>query len=348
MALHGGAAVLVSRWLRRPHRVGPAPTAPQPLWLSIAPPQQPPAKPRPSAAAATPLRRRPPARQPRDRSAGGERAGVQLEAPDSPPPPRDTGGPRRVDLFGGVSALSAPPGPMTPAASVSAATLGEARIRAWAREAREAAQAGAGMPEEVRKLGELLQDAFVPEAAPLARASKLGLGALSTALAYGQAGEGLGTYATDFQQQRGASPIESVGPGPGGLRPIPVLCIGACSGFKHDVASLAVVVEVEHDPHGVPQAWRVQRSSGDAAFDADGLAAVRHAVRGWRPPDAPARRVVRTVWELRAQALRFTRAELLLDPGFTPPGTIVEEESGLLGETRLIRAATLLTLRYAP
>lgn len=126
-----------------------------------------------------------------------------------------------------------------------------------------------------------------------------------------------------------------------------IFCFGACDDSSHEVAALAVVLELEHDERGKPRGWTVAESSGRREFDRMALAAIETTL----DPEVSAAvaldpRVRRSRWEFRAAALRWGRLERVLDPQFEPPGKKLDHESGILGDTTMVREVRLVAVLY--
>ncbi len=372
------ASIVVGWWvLGRARLQGPRA---RPLEITIVAPRVPAAKeeqgkdePARSVAAVTPRREVPP-------SAKVKPVQVPAAVASVPPLPvapakegksendssLDEAGPRRappVDLFAADAIGHAAQGVgVAPAsgdggkAPLSGGALAKARIDGWVREFKAGQRVVAdATPPPVRELGQRLNEGFIPAASSLEKASRFGLGALSSVSSF------IDNYLGQLEDMRGHSIGGSTEPlvkGAGDVdpkllrsrrdrSPATGICFGSCSGGSHQVAALAVTVDIDHDELGVPAHWRVRVSSGDDAFDKEALSAIRygldfgdtHVLLG--PPTPRWSR-----WVFSAHALRYARSDLLLDPGFVQPGKELEEHSGILGKTTLVRAVRLVAIEY--
>lgn len=125
-----------------------------------------------------------------------------------------------------------------------------------------------------------------------------------------------------------------------------LFCFGACGG-SHHVGSLWTWIDVDHDASGRPESWRVFRSSGSQPFDRAALDAIESAAVALAAHlDKPPVRWSR--WALGAETFRWSRDELMLDPGFIPPGREVESQSGWAGTFRLVRQVKLINAAMTP
>lgn len=133
-----------------------------------------------------------------------------------------------------------------------------------------------------------------------------------------------------------------------GIEPVPMLCYGAC-GAKHAQASVAAVIDVYHDKIGLPQRSTVLMSSGDKRFDNAVLAAIKEA-KTWvalRLPEGP-RQPEWSRWVFSAVAYQWSRSEMILDPGFIPPGRRSEEMSSAAAVTTIDQSVRLIDWRAWP
>ena len=98
---------------------------------------------------------------------------------------------------------------------------------------------------------------------------------------------------------------------------------------------LATVVTLEHDKQGHAMHPRLLVPSGVDAFDKHVLQPIAQVVATsqWRGPPG----VQSTWWEFTGKLLRWSRANLLLEPDFQLPGREIAAEKTLLYRTGLIR-----------
>jgi hypothetical protein len=115
------------------------------------------------------------------------------------------------------------------------------------------------------------------------------------------------------------------------------------------VAHIEVIVEIDHDREGLPQHWRVMRSSGDSNFDDAALAAVRDGLE-WSDRErlVTDRPVLRSEWSFEARAYRYFVVEYTMNPGLIAKGSDIADYDDGLGKTQVMRRARLLAVAYWP
>jgi TonB family protein len=247
----------------------------------------------------------------------------------------DAHDPSDVQLFRGEAIQEAALGER----ALSAAELGQRRLDRWSDEyaafhrAQTEGARGAALELERR-----MSDWFLPETETLERASLLGLGAASVLVPM------INDMATDGRPRQD-SPWRINLDAADGRAGVPLTCLlGDCRNRGSVVASLFVVIQIDHDEEGAPAAWRVLQSSGVKAFDAEAVAAVQTAARqhpeSYSEPPIPAW----SRWEFLVEANRYARHSLILDPGFVAPGK--EIASDVLGKTTLVRRVRLVAITY--
>ena len=105
---------------------------------------------------------------------------------------------------------------------------------------------------------------------------------------------------------------------------------------------LATVVTLEHDTQGHAIRPRLLVPSGVDAFDKHVLQVVAEVIENaqWRGPPG----VQHTWWEFTGKLLRWSRAELLLEPSFQLPGREIEDEKTLRYRTTVVGEVHLLEM----
>ncbi len=109
---------------------------------------------------------------------------------------------------------------------------------------------------------------------------------------------------------------------------------------------LATVVTLEHDKQGHAMHPRLLVPSGVDAFDKHVLQTIAQVVapsQGRGPPG-----VQSTWWEFTGKLLRWSRANLLLEPDFQLPGREIEAEKSLLYRTTVVGEVHLLEIAVGP
>ena len=132
------------------------------------------------------------------------------------------------------------------------------------------------------------------------------------------------------------------------LPPPILLCVVGCG--ENRKAALEAVVEIFHDPQGLPKTWEIAESSGTPIFDHAALRAIDdtlrlHPGRMFRDPE---RTPEWTRWQFAATGYWWRWGELALNPTFIPPGRTRHEMGGFGGRATVAREVKLLDARYWP
>lgn len=271
-----------------------------------------------------------------DAAANNESSASSADASATTSPRRS----RSVDLFAPGALEKAAQGE----AALSHAELGQRRLDTWAEDfaAHQRAQTE-GARGVAKELERRMADWFLPEVETLERASMLGLGVASSLV------PAINDMAMFGAQPHAPDALGRLDPRAShGRRDALGKCLlGDCYESGHVVASLFVVIQIDHEEDGSPVDWRVVESSGFAAFDSEALDAVDTAVRqvarsAFSEPPLP----TWSRWEFLVEANRYLPHSLALDPTFIPPGKELEKETGILGKTTLVRRVRLVAIHY--